>query len=66
MRLFVDDSPRKKVLFPTLSDESKNFLARIADLKFLYFDNPSDVLELRFWASYRGQILVWTGNSSCT
>ncbi|CAJ2631144.1 unnamed protein product [Trifolium pratense] len=48
-------------IFP---DEWKNFLARIGrdenatdtDL----FDSPSDILELRFWASYRGQTLART------
>ncbi|XP_059665125.1 callose synthase 9 [Cornus florida] len=45
-------------------DEWRNFLARIgrdessADSEL--FDNPSDVLELRFWASYRGQTLART------
>jgi len=51
-------------LFTT--DEWKNFLARIGrdenasdtDL----FDSASDILELRFWASYRGQTLARTGN----
>ncbi|KAL3620450.1 Callose synthase 9 [Castilleja foliolosa] len=45
-------------------DEWKNFLARIGrdenasdeDLR----DNPSHILELRFWASYRGQTLART------
>ncbi|CAI9106685.1 OLC1v1005889C1 [Oldenlandia corymbosa var. corymbosa] len=45
-------------------DEWKNFLARIgrdentseAELN----DNPNDILELRFWASYRGQTLART------
>ncbi|CAI8601674.1 unnamed protein product [Vicia faba] len=48
-------------IFP---DEWQNFLARIGrdenssdtDL----FDSPSDILELRFWASYRGQTLART------
>lgn len=48
-------------IFP---DEWKNFLARIGrdenasdtDL----FDSASDILELRFWASYRGQTLART------
>ncbi|XP_027367139.1 callose synthase 9 isoform X2 [Abrus precatorius] len=45
-------------------DEWKNFLARIgrdenAPETELY-DSPSDVLELRFWASYRGQTLART------
>lgn len=48
-------------IFP---DEWRNFLARIGrdenapdtDL----FDSPSDILELRFWASYRGQTLART------
>ncbi|OMP02607.1 Glycosyl transferase, family 48 [Corchorus capsularis] len=45
-------------------DEWKNFLARIgrdenaADTEL--FDSPSDILELRFWASYRGQTLART------
>ncbi|XP_020585095.1 callose synthase 9-like [Phalaenopsis equestris] len=48
-------------IFP---DEWKNFLSRIgrdenaADLEL--FDNPDDILELRFWASYRGQTLART------
>ncbi|XP_058090544.1 callose synthase 9 isoform X3 [Magnolia sinica] len=48
-------------IFP---DEWRNFLARIGrdenaqDLEL--FDNPNDVLELRFWASYRGQTLART------
>ncbi|KAH1108877.1 hypothetical protein J1N35_012645 [Gossypium stocksii] len=45
-------------------DEWRNFLARIGrdenaaetDL----YDSPSDILELRFWASYRGQTLART------
>ncbi|XP_027148631.1 callose synthase 9 [Coffea eugenioides] len=45
-------------------DEWKNFLARIgrdenaseSELN----DNPNDILELRFWASYRGQTLART------
>ena len=46
-------------------DEWKNFLARInrdenAQDSELY-DSPRDVLELRFWASYRGQTLARTG-----
>ncbi|XP_020093274.1 callose synthase 9 isoform X2 [Ananas comosus] len=48
-------------IFP---DEWKNFLSRIrrdenaqdAEL----FDSPNDILELRFWASYRGQTLART------
>lgn len=48
-------------IFP---DEWKNFLSRIgrdenaeeAEL----FDNPKDILELRLWASYRGQTLART------
>ncbi|KAF7837120.1 callose synthase 9 [Senna tora] len=47
-------------------DEWKNFLARIGRdedaLDSELFDNPSDILELRFWASYRGQTLARTGN----
>ncbi|XP_052184832.1 callose synthase 9 isoform X2 [Diospyros lotus] len=45
-------------------DEWRNFLARIGrdenavDLEL--FDSPSDTLELRFWASYRGQTLART------
>eukprot|EP00268_Persea_americana_P015686 TRINITY_DN1734_c0_g1_i2.p1 TRINITY_DN1734_c0_g1~~TRINITY_DN1734_c0_g1_i2.p1 ORF type:complete len:1912 (-),score=285.97 TRINITY_DN1734_c0_g1_i2:1152-6887(-) len=48
-------------IFP---DEWKNFLARIgrdenaADSEL--FDNQNDILELRFWASYRGQTLART------
>ncbi|URE06592.1 hypothetical protein MUK42_21586 [Musa troglodytarum] len=45
-------------------DEWKNFLSRIGrkedteDSELL--DNPTDILELRFWASYRGQTLART------
>nr|CAB3502210.1 unnamed protein product [Digitaria exilis] len=45
-------------------DEWKNFLTRInrdenaADSEL--FGNPSDILELRLWASYRGQTLART------
>ncbi|XP_050219480.1 callose synthase 9 [Mercurialis annua] len=48
-------------IFP---DEWKNFLSRIGrdenavDMEL--FDSPSDILELRFWASYRGQTLART------
>ncbi|XP_038724507.1 callose synthase 9 [Tripterygium wilfordii] len=45
-------------------DEWKNFLARIGRdenaLDTELFDSPSDILELRFWASYRGQTLART------
>ncbi|KAF6151832.1 hypothetical protein GIB67_010406 [Kingdonia uniflora] len=47
-----------------IADEWRNFLSRIgrdenaADSEL--FDNPNDVLELRFWASYRGQTLART------
>ncbi|KAJ0019991.1 hypothetical protein Pint_31316 [Pistacia integerrima] len=47
-----------------IGDEWKNFLARIgrdensADTEL--FDSPNDILELRFWASYRGQTLART------
>ncbi|KAM1787877.1 hypothetical protein ACFX11_038234 [Malus domestica] len=48
-------------------DEWKNFLARIGHdenaLHFELFDNPTDNLELRFWASYRGQTLARTEGS---
>lgn len=48
-------------IFP---DEWKNFLARIGRdedaLDSELFDNPRDILELRFWASYRGQTLART------
>lgn len=48
-----------------ISDEWDNFLERIgrgestgdADLQ----ESSSDALELRFWASYRGQTLARTG-----
>ncbi|WCJ32417.1 glucan synthase-like 10 [Euphorbia peplus] len=45
-------------------DEWKNFLSRIgrdenaSDVDL--FDSPNDILELRFWASYRGQTLART------
>ncbi|BFG33465.1 hypothetical protein CerSpe_197390 [Prunus speciosa] len=45
-------------------DEWKNFLARIGRdenaLELELFDNAADILELRFWASYRGQTLART------
>ncbi|KAK7310312.1 hypothetical protein RJT34_07750 [Clitoria ternatea] len=45
-------------------DEWKNFLARIGRdetaLETQLYDSPSDILELRFWASYRGQTLART------
>ncbi|XVE78801.1 hypothetical protein DITRI_Ditri14bG0007100 [Diplodiscus trichospermus] len=45
-------------------DEWKNFLARIGrdenTAETELYDSPSDVLELRFWASYRGQTLART------
>ncbi|KAJ9153386.1 hypothetical protein P3X46_026831 [Hevea brasiliensis] len=48
-------------IFP---DEWKNFLARIGRdenaMDTELFDSPSDILELRFWASYRGQTLART------
>ena len=47
------------------TDEWKNFLARIGRdenaKETELFDNPSDIEELRFWASYRGQTLARTG-----
>ncbi|THF95571.1 hypothetical protein TEA_019008 [Camellia sinensis var. sinensis] len=46
-------------------DEWQNFLARIGRdenaIDSELFDNPSDILELQFWASYRGQTLARTG-----
>lgn len=50
------------------ADEWKNFLSRIGrdensqDTEL--FDSPSDILELRFWASYRAQTLARTGSCS--
>ncbi|XP_058198210.1 callose synthase 9 isoform X2 [Rhododendron vialii] len=45
-------------------DEWRNFLARIGrdenSVDSELFDSPSDILELRFWASYRGQTLART------
>ncbi|TKY50586.1 Callose synthase 9 [Spatholobus suberectus] len=45
-------------------DEWKNFLARIGRDENTHeselYDSPSDILELRFWASYRGQTLART------
>lgn len=45
-------------------DEWKNFLSRIGRDENAHEselnDNPSDILELRFWASYRGQTLART------
>ncbi|TQD89777.1 hypothetical protein C1H46_024669 [Malus baccata] len=50
-----------------LADEWKNFLARIGHdenaLHFELFDNPTDILELHFWASNRGQTLARTEGS---
>lgn len=47
------------------ADEWKNFLARIGRDENIsekeLNDNPNDILELRFWASYRGQTLARTG-----
>ncbi|KAG7022059.1 Callose synthase 9, partial [Cucurbita argyrosperma subsp. argyrosperma] len=44
--------------------EWKNFLARIGrdenEVDPESFDNPNDILALRFWASYRGQTLART------
>lgn len=53
------------LIFSSYLDEWENFLERIgrgkstgdADLE----GNVSDSLELRFWASYRGQTLARTG-----
>lgn len=53
------------MIFCFLQDEWDNFLERIgrgdatrdAELQ----ENSSDSLELRFWASYRGQTLARTG-----
>lgn len=46
-------------------DEWKNFLARIGrhenTQESELGDSPNDILELRFWASYRGQTLARTG-----
>ncbi|KAJ4773870.1 glucan synthase-like 3 [Rhynchospora pubera] len=48
-------------IFP---DEWKNFLSRIGrdenSQDSELFDNPNDILELRFWVSYRGQTLART------
>ncbi|KAL6966330.1 Callose synthase 9 [Sarracenia purpurea var. burkii] len=45
-------------------DEWRNFLARIGRdenaVDSELFDSPRDILELRFWASYRGQTLART------
>ncbi|XWS71098.1 hypothetical protein CRYUN_Cryun03dG0108600 [Craigia yunnanensis] len=45
-------------------DEWKNFLARIGRdenaAETELYESPSDILELRFWASYRGQTLART------
>lgn len=47
------------------ADEWRNFLARIGRDEDTHeselADSPSDILELRFWASYRGQTLARTG-----
>lgn len=48
------------------ADEWKNFLARIGRdenaIETELFDSPNEILELQFWASYRGQTLARTGN----
>lgn len=48
-----------------VADEWKNFLARIGHdentHESVLIDNEDDNLELRFWASYRGQTLARTG-----
>lgn len=60
--LFIDIA--EKLLF-SIIDEWENFLQRIGrsgptgDSDFQ--DSSSDLLELRFWASYRGQTLARTG-----
>ncbi|XP_073063640.1 callose synthase 9-like isoform X1 [Primulina eburnea] len=45
-------------------DEWKNFLSRIGrhenSTESEFSDNPNHILELRFWASYRGQTLART------
>ncbi|XWS52423.1 hypothetical protein CRYUN_Cryun11dG0069800 [Craigia yunnanensis] len=45
-------------------DEWKNFLSRIGRdenaAETELYDSPSDILELRFWASYQGQTLART------
>ncbi|KAM3740911.1 hypothetical protein ACB098_08G135300 [Castanea mollissima] len=45
-------------------DEWRNFLARIGRDEntpdYLIWDSPTETLELRFWASYRGQTLART------
>jgi hypothetical protein len=50
-------------------DEWKNFLSRIGrdenSQDSELFDSPNDILELRFWASYRGQTLARTGELFC-
>lgn len=51
--------------FLDCADEWKNFLARIGrdenTHESVLIDNEDDNLELRFWASYRGQTLARTG-----
>lgn len=53
------------MLNSTILDEWKNLLARIGRDESAsedeLNDNPNDILELRFWASYRGQTLARTG-----
>ena len=54
-------------VFLFFKDEWSNFLARIrkdeASSESELFENPNDALELRFWASYRGQTLARTGKT---
>lgn len=56
------------IIYIFVADEWKNFLSRIGrdensqDTEL--FDSPSDILELRFWASYRAQTLARTGSWS--
>jgi callose synthase len=53
------------LLWLTSADEWRNFLTRInrdenaPDSEL--FGNQNDILELRLWASYRGQTLARTG-----
>lgn len=53
------------IISSSFTDEWKNFLARIGRDENAHEselnDNPNDILELRFWASYRGQTLARTG-----
>lgn len=54
--------------FIWFADEWNNFLERIGRGELSeddFKESPSDMLELRFWVSYRGQTLARTGQFVC-